>query len=121
MAFHRKTRLNRTSISSDIVEYLQTERAMTLQEIGDELNLSKSFISKVRRGKRNFTLNDLMELEIAQGEPLPLLLIEAININPLPSKLRTQYKILATTIKVVLADQEKLKNIIQGVSPLVQK
>ncbi len=64
-------------ISRDIVNLLIT-RGMTASEIAGTLDVTKSFISRVKAGTRNFTLNHLATLEDFVGESLPLLLIEAI-------------------------------------------
>ena len=108
MSINRNHNGIRTTISSDIVNYLRTEEALSLKEIGDELNLSKSFISRVWQGKRNFTLKDLSKLEIAMGEPLPILLVKSINLKSVPKELRSKYKVLASVIRVVLTEREKL-------------
>jgi transcriptional regulator with XRE-family HTH domain len=51
---------------------------MTASQVADELGVSKSFISRVKAGTRNFTLSHLAILEEAIGESLPILLMEAI-------------------------------------------
>lgn len=66
------------SLSADVVEYLRTVRDMTLKQIGDMLDLSESFISRVANKQRNFTQEHLERLERELGAPLPLLTIEAL-------------------------------------------
>ena len=121
MATRQDPAESRTTISRDIVDYLQTEEELSLKEIGDEMGLSKSFVSRVRQGSRNFTLEDLRRLEIARGEPLPVLLAKAINIDSVPHELRGKYKILESVLRVLSAEGEKLISMTQGTSPSVAK
>ena len=72
-------------ISRDIVNLL-IARGMTPGEIAGTLDVTKSFISRVKSGARNFTLNHLSLLEEAVGQSLPLLLIEAIPTDTFSQK-----------------------------------
>ena len=64
-------------ISRDIVNLL-VNRGMTPLQLASALGVTRSFISRVKSGTRNFTLNHLSVLEELVGESLPILLIEAI-------------------------------------------
>ena len=43
---------------------------MTLRQIGALMGLQESFICRVRKGERDFTLQRLQKLETALGKPL---------------------------------------------------
>lgn len=79
------------SISQCVVEYYLSQR-MTMREIGGLMNLSESYISRVSKGTRNFTLEHLSRLEKKSGTPLPQLLVNAISPEYVPPKLRKFYK-----------------------------
>ena len=80
-----------STISCDIVRYFQ-KQSMTLKEIGKLMALSESSISKILHKKRNLTLQDLSQLEIVTGKPLPIILLDATETNSIPRKLRKGYK-----------------------------
>ena len=66
-----------TRISRDVVNLL-VSRGMTLTHIAQTLGVTKSYISRVKAGTRNFTLDHLARLEMELGESLPVLLIKAV-------------------------------------------
>jgi transcriptional regulator with XRE-family HTH domain len=66
-----------TRISRDVVNLL-VSRGMTLTQIARVLGVTKSYISRVKAGTRNFTLDHLARLEDELGESLPVLLIRAV-------------------------------------------
>ena len=74
-------------ISRDVVNLL-CDRGMTLTQIAQSLGVTKSYISRVKAGTRNFTLEHLSKLEDVLGESLPLLLINAIPRNSMSPQLR---------------------------------
>src|SRR4030042_622879 len=78
------------AISHDIVRYLQKQN-MTLKEIGRLMGLSESFISKVLHNQRSFTVRHLSRLENAIAKPLPMILLEATEVNSMPKELRKGY------------------------------
>jgi transcriptional regulator with XRE-family HTH domain len=78
------------TLSSDIVRYLQ-EQGLTLRKVGDLLGLSESFISRVRKKQRSFTLDHLVRLEQATGRALPVILLEATQPSSVPDELRPIY------------------------------
>ena len=78
------------TLSSDIVKYLQ-QQGLTLRKVGDLLGLSESFISRVRKKQRSFTLEHLVKLERATGRALPVILLEATEPNSVPDELRPIY------------------------------
>jgi len=64
-------------ISRDVVNLL-VSRGMTLTQIARTLGVTKSYISRVKAGTRNLTLDHLARLEEELGESLPVLLIKAV-------------------------------------------
>ncbi len=78
------------TLSSDIVKYLQ-EQGLTLRKVGELLGLSESFISRVRKKERSFTLDHLVKLEQATGRALPVILFEATAPGSVPDELRPIY------------------------------
>jgi transcriptional regulator with XRE-family HTH domain len=78
------------TLSSDIVKCLQ-EQGLTLRKVGELLGLSESFISRVRRKQRSFTLDHLVKLERATGRALPVILLEATEPGSVPDELRPIY------------------------------
>lgn len=78
------------TLSSEIVKYLQAQ-GLTLKKIGEMLGLSESFISRVRRKQRSFTLDHLVKLEQATGRALPIILLEATEPDSVPVSLRPIY------------------------------
>jgi transcriptional regulator with XRE-family HTH domain len=72
------------------VKYLQ-EQGLTLRKVGDLLGLSESFISRVRKKQRSFTLDHLVKLEQATGRALPVILLEATQPGSVPDELRPIY------------------------------
>jgi transcriptional regulator with XRE-family HTH domain len=79
------------TVSSNIVRYLQESEHMTLREIGELMGLKESFISRVRKGERSFTLQRLQKLEASLGKPLTMILIEATPVELAPTKLKPLY------------------------------
>jgi transcriptional regulator with XRE-family HTH domain len=74
-----------SSISASLVSYLR-DQGQTLREIGEMIGLSESFISRVAKGERSFTLDHLSAFEQALGEPLPALLLQSTRPDDLPAK-----------------------------------
>ncbi len=66
-----------SSISASLVGHLRGQ-GKTLREIGEMIGLSESFISRVAKGERSFTLDHLSAFEQQLGEPLPALLLQAM-------------------------------------------
>jgi DNA-binding transcriptional MerR regulator len=79
------------TISRNVVKYLQA-KGMELKKIGALLDLSESFISRVGRRERSFTLEHLDKLEKMLKKPLPIILIEAVEMSSVPKDLRNAYK-----------------------------
>ncbi len=78
-------------LSADLVKYLQAQ-GMTLRQIGERMGLSESFVSRVASRKRSFTIEHLLRLQEAMGQPLPLLLLEAITEDSVPESLAPLYE-----------------------------
>ena len=79
------------TVSQDIVKYLQRQ-GQTLRQIGESMDLSESFISRVLNGQRSFTLKHLARLEKAQKRPLALILLESADPDSAPAELRSLYE-----------------------------
>jgi transcriptional regulator with XRE-family HTH domain len=79
------------TLSSAIVRYLRAQ-GHTLREIGQMLGLSESFISRVSKRQRSFTLDHLVKLEAAVGKALPMIILEATELDSVPAQLRPVYE-----------------------------
>lgn len=79
------------SISADLVDYLRRQRGMNLKQIGELVDLSESFVSRVARRQRSFTVEHLEKFERALGQPLPVLLLEALWENRIPNAQREMF------------------------------
>ena len=88
-----------SALSGDVIAML-VRRGMTLTEIALATGTSKSYISRVRSKARSLTIDHLVALEQAVGEPLPLLLLQATPIQSVRPELRSLYR---ATLKVVSA------------------
>jgi transcriptional regulator with XRE-family HTH domain len=95
-----------SNVSAGVVSLL-VDRGMTLTQIAKLLGVSKSYISRVGAGNRSFTLDHLIALEQAVGEPLPLLLLQAIPIESVRPELRPLY---ASTLKAVSGGRPERKS-----------
>ena len=87
-----------SALSRDIVKYLRNKKKK-LKEIGELTGLSESFISRVARGERTFRIEHLVQIERNLGRPLPLLLLEATELESLSGKLPELYKSLRTLLE----------------------
>src|SRR5438034_9502498 len=76
--------------SRDVVNLL-VERGMTLSGIARLLRVSKSYISRVKSGSRNFTLDHLARIEREIDQSIPVLMVQAIPRNSLEPELRPLY------------------------------
>jgi transcriptional regulator with XRE-family HTH domain len=89
------------SFSSDIVNYL-IDRDYSITEIARLLNVSKSFLSRVKSRERSFTVDHLLILERALKRPLPLLLLETIPREEIPDDLVELYEATRTVFETSL-------------------
>jgi len=92
-----------SKLSGDMIDLL-VARGMTLTQIAHATGTTKSFISRVKSRSRSLTIDHMVALEEAVGEPLPLLLLKA---TPLPSvrpALRPLYK---ATLNAVSGGRQK--------------
>jgi transcriptional regulator with XRE-family HTH domain len=80
-----------TRLSRDVSKLL-LDRGMTLTEIAKLIGVTKSYMSRVNSGDRSLTIEHLMMLEREIGQPLPLLLIDAIPLESVPAHLRPLYE-----------------------------
>ena len=65
------------NISQGTIEILES-RGMTLTEIAEFLEVSKSYISRVKAGTRAFTLQHLGHVSLKLEQPLPVLLMKVM-------------------------------------------
>jgi transcriptional regulator with XRE-family HTH domain len=79
---------------------------MSLSEIGELMDLDKSFVSRVRNGKKNLTIERLKKLERALDFPLPLLLLEAVDQYSIPDGFKPHYEALRKVL-IKSADLDK--------------
>jgi transcriptional regulator with XRE-family HTH domain len=86
-----------SALSGDVIDLL-VKRGMTLTEIALAIGTTKSFISRVKSKARSLTIDHLVALEEAVGEPLPMLLLQATPIQSVRPDLRPLYR---ATLKVV--------------------
>ena len=85
-------------LSRDVVTLL-IERGYTLTRIAGLLDVTKSFISRVKAGTRSFTLEHLAVLERELGEPIPWLLIDSIPAESVSPELRPLYEMTRKLLK----------------------
>ena len=76
--------------SRDVIDLL-IERGMNVTRIASLLAVSKSYISRVKAGKRSLTLDHLAVLERKLGSPVALLLMESIPRDTVAPKARPLY------------------------------
>src|SRR5437763_448561 len=98
-------RLVSSALSGDVID-LMMRRGMTLTAIADAIGVTKSFISRVRARSRSLTIDHLVALEKAVGQPLPLLLLAATPIESVSPVLRPLYK---STLRVVSGGRKPAK------------
>ena len=84
--------------SGDVVNFLH-QRGRTFKEIGKLLKVSESYISRVARGERSFTVDNLGRLACVLGKTLPELLLLATPVETVPRRLRTNYKLFLKALK----------------------
>lgn len=82
--------LTHLSASQGTIRILE-KRGMSLTEIATLLDVSKSFISRVRSGTRSFTLQHLSAVSVKLDIDLPMLLMEALDPSTLKPENRKLY------------------------------
>jgi len=80
-----------SSLSAEIVEFLR-KQGLTLKKIGQFAGASESFISRVARRERSFTIDHLAKLEQGLNLPLPLLILQSSPKDSVPKELRNSYE-----------------------------
>jgi transcriptional regulator with XRE-family HTH domain len=83
-----KAPVTAASLSSDLVWYLRHQQGKTLRQIGEMIAVSESYVSRVANGERNFTIEHLVMFERMLGQPLPILLLEAVWKGRVPAESR---------------------------------
>jgi len=78
-------------VSANIVKFLREARNMTLKEIGTITGCGESFVCRVGKGQRAFTLKHLALIEEHLHIPLPLLLLDSVNQDALTDEMRSLY------------------------------
>ena len=94
------TKNSAQTISAKIILQLQ-KNGMTLKQIGSIMGLSESYISYVKQGKRNLTIERLRKLEKDLKKPLPLIFLEATEGNLIPNELKNQYVKIRQVLKTI--------------------
>lgn len=77
-------------ISADMVAFLR-QQGFTLKKIGNLAGVCESYVSRVARGQRSFTVNHLYKIEQRLGKPLAVLLLESKPRESIPQDLRKFY------------------------------
>jgi transcriptional regulator with XRE-family HTH domain len=98
----------KTALSSDLVKYFRRQ-GLTLHEIAEKIEVSESFISRVANKERSFTIEHLLMLERSTREPLPLLLLHAMDEATIPNGLSPLYQ----TARNLLFAGSELKNLLE--------
>jgi transcriptional regulator with XRE-family HTH domain len=76
-----------TKLSAAIVEYILKERGLTQEAFAELLEVSASFVSRVRAGERAFTLEHLQAIEERLEMPLGALFLAMMPHEPADPKL----------------------------------
>lgn len=100
---------NYKEISQGLINLLLS-RGITPQEIAAATGVTKSFISRIKAGTRSFTLDHLVKLERFVGEPMPLLLMQAVPLDGLSPELKAMYR---AATKVFTASKPRKRTIRQ--------
>jgi transcriptional regulator with XRE-family HTH domain len=77
-------------ISADVVAFLRGQ-GLTLKKIGQLAGVCESYVSRVARRERNFTVDHLYRIEQQLKKPLPVLLLESTPRESVPRNLRKFY------------------------------
>ncbi|MDP3026497.1 MAG: helix-turn-helix transcriptional regulator [Nanoarchaeota archaeon] len=97
-------------LSKDVINYLHDVVGDTYRQIGQKIDVSESYISRVHNGERNLTLEHLVKIESAYKIALPIILLKFVKTENVPEELRPLYG----TAKELLVSAEHLKDIIQS-------
>lgn len=82
-------------VSRNIVRAIRSnDDKMTYKKIGEMIGCSESYISRVASGERAFTLEHLTLLEKKLNKPVPLLLLEATDIEDIAPDMKPLYNYL---------------------------
>lgn len=82
------------SIDGEILQYVQIHRGKTWRQIAELMGVSSSHVSRVKDGKKHLTLRRVVKLAKGLNVPLPSLLLEVIQAQSGPKKLKKGDKIL---------------------------
>jgi predicted transcriptional regulator len=99
----RRTHGDYTHVSPGIIRLL-TGRGMNLTQIAQILGVTKSYISRVNAGDRGLTLDHIAELQRKTCLPIPLMLMESINISTVPKDMRPLYRMVHRMCKQHVAE-----------------
>jgi hypothetical protein len=97
-----------SSISTDLVTYLRGE-GMNLKQIGTLISAGESFVSRVSRGERSFTLEHMARFEKALGKPIPVLLLESQWRSRVPKTKRALFEKALRLLSESAAIRTKLR------------
>lgn len=90
------------TVSAAIVEQLQ-KKGMTLKRIGDLMGLSESTVCRIKNRERSLTIFRLRKLESKLRVPIPVLLLDSIDISSVPKDLKPHYK----ELRKILSQSER--------------
>jgi|GEM_PF-5332732 len=95
MQKHSLTFINTSQRTIKLLE----NRGMSQTDIADFLEVSKSFISRVKAGTRSFTLQHLAEIGEKFDQPLPLLLFRLMDPETIKPENRKLYSMVKRMIE----------------------
>lgn len=96
----KNMRQAKNELSKGVINYLHDTFGDNYRTIGEKIGLSETFISRVRHGKRNLSLEHLTRIESAYKKPLPVILLEAAKDKNILKELRPFYKFMREMLLV---------------------
>jgi transcriptional regulator with XRE-family HTH domain len=85
--------------SAAVIEYILKETKLTQEQLAEIMEVSASFISRVRAGQRSFTLDHLQAIEQRLDMPLGALFLATMKKAPRDSKLAKAREIAIAALK----------------------
>lgn len=85
--------------SAAVIDYILAERQLSQEELAEILEVSASFISRVRAGKRAFTLDHLQAIEERLEMPLGAVLLATMRKTPRNKKLAKARELAVMALK----------------------
>jgi transcriptional regulator with XRE-family HTH domain len=82
------------SVSKKIILHLVENKGIAGTQIAKWIGSSRSFVSHVKRGEKNLTIDKLLKLEEGLKQPLPLLFMDVVEKESMSKELKDKYKSL---------------------------